>query len=71
MNMHIGPITLIHAVPALLAGLLAVSAWRRRSVRGNRYMALLMAAVCLWAVTEAMVHTVPDRTWMQAWSALS
>ena len=71
MNMHIGLITLLHVVPALLAGVLALRAWRRRSVRGNLYMALFMAAVCLWALTEAMVHTVPDRTWMQTWSALS
>jgi len=71
MNMHIGPITLLHVVPALLAGTLAVRAWRRRGVSGNLTMALLMAAVCLWAFTEAMVHTVPDRVWMQAWSALS
>ncbi len=69
--MHPGPITFIHAVPALLAGALAIRAWRWRDVRGNRYMALLMSAVCLWSVTEAMVHVVPERTWMQFWSAVS
>ncbi|HSV95821.1 MAG TPA: histidine kinase N-terminal 7TM domain-containing protein [Spirochaetota bacterium] len=69
--MQPGPILLIHAVPALLAVALAVRAWRRRDVRGNSYMALLMAAVCLWAVTEAMVHMVPDSRHMQFWSVVS
>ena len=69
--MYFGPITLLHILPILLAGSIAVRAYRRRSIRGNGYMALLMASICWWAFAKAMIAAVPDTAWMQAWSAIA
>jgi signal transduction histidine kinase len=52
------PHVLLYLLPGVMAGLIALYAWRRRYLRGGQSFTLLMAATCWWCLchTISVVH---------------
>lgn len=71
MNWQNWPYTVISALAVAIAISVAIYAWRQRAAPGGIYVALLMVAVAIWALStvgELMAVVVPAKIW---WSKIA
>ncbi len=64
------PHVLLYLIPALIAGYMAMYAWRRRYLRGGQSFTLLMAATCWWCLCYSISIIHPGFMGTYFWSLL-
>jgi PAS domain S-box-containing protein len=64
------PHLLLYFIPAVIAGAVALYAWRRRYLRGGQSFTLLMAATCWWCIAYTISILHPTFTGTYFWSLM-